>query len=724
MAQVSIDQPSTDHPSTDHRRVIQVAVPRPLHAVYDYAIPDDMPLPEKGARVEVPFGRSKTIGICVRNQVATPHQKLKHVHALLDSTPLVDADLLALAEWMTRYYHYPLGEVLSTILPVAARRGAADDIKAEDFWQATSNPLVNPQAKKQTELYTLIQTIPGISGENILAAGFSRAMLRKLQDADHVETCSPARTPSESPQTANEEQQAALTRITASVGKYAPFLLEGVTGSGKTEVYLQAMAPVVQNGQQALVLVPEIGLTPQTLARFQARFPRTGMLHSNLTDNQRFQTWLKCRAGQIDVIVGTRSAIFTPFKSLGLIVVDEEHDSSYKQQEGLRYSARDIATKRAHDHGVPLILGTATPSLESLHNVNQGRYQRLALTSRAGGASMPTYHLIDMRGETHTDGISNPLIHVIRRHLAHGNQVLVFLNRRGFAPTLLCAACGWLAHCVDCDAKLTLHAHPPQLICHHCALRLQVPKTCEHCAQASLMPVGLGTQRSEAGLAQLFPDVPIHRIDRDTTRSNLALQERFNIINQGDSCIMVGTQMLAKGHHFSNVTLVAVLNADAGFLSPDFRAAERTAQTIVQVAGRAGRAEKPGEVWIQTFQPEGTALTQLIAVGYAGFAETALAERASAGLPPLHPMAMIRADAFDSSQALNFLNQCRAQLRSITVYGPVNAPLARVAKRSRYQLMLLAPTRNQLHGALANLNPPKAERGLRWSIDVDPYDGL
>ena len=337
---------------------------------------------------------------------------------------------------------------------------------------------------------------------------------------------------------------------------------------------------------------------------------------------------------------------------------------------------------------------------------------------------MPTYQVIDMRGLQHDDGISVPLQRVMRRHLDADAQVLVFLNRRGYAPTLLCAACGWQAQCSDCDARLTLHRHPAQLVCHHCSLRFEVAESCEHCGGQSLMPVGLGTQRTEAGLTALFPGTPVYRIDRDTTRSNRQLEAQFARINEGHSCIMVGTQMLAKGHHFPNVTLVAVINADAGFCSPDFRAPERTAQLIVQVAGRAGRAERPGEVWIQSYQPDNPQLKRLIDDGYAAFAQAELGERTKLGLPPAQPMAMLRAEAVNPQDALTFLSALKQQLHGIQTMGPVPAPLARIANRSRYQLMLLAPNRGALHAALARLGQPKAPRHLRWSIDVDPYDSL
>lgn len=706
-------------------RVIQVAVPRPLHAVYDYEVPQQMSIPAIGARVRVPFGRSAAVGVCVATEVNSEHSKLKQVTELLDSDAIVPPELMTLAHWMSGYYHYPLGEVLATMLPAAARKGANCSIDQPDYWQTSAAGFDNPRAHAQQALFDYLKQHQPCAGETLMAAGHKRQTLRNLLKAGAVEQCTPpAAGTSEQPPVPTAAQAQAINTITEDLQGFHAYLLEGVTGSGKTEVYLRTIDPVVAAGGQVLVLVPEIALTPQTLGRFQRRFGSVGMLHSNLTDHERLQTWLKCAAGELSILIGTRSAVFTPFQQLGLIVVDEEHDASYKQQEGLRYSARDLATKRAQSHNIPIVLGSATPSLESLYNVNRQRYVRLPLPFRAGNAQMPSYHLIDMRGQQHTDGISVPLERVIRTHLGNNGQVLVFLNRRGYAPSLLCAACGWVAACSDCDARLTLHQTPRQLVCHHCSLRFQVPDACEACGLASLLPVGLGTQRSEQGLAELFPDVPVYRIDRDTTRSNRRLEEQFAKVNSGDRCIMVGTQMLAKGHHFPNVTLVAVLNADAGFLSPDFRAPERTAQLIVQVAGRAGRAQRPGEVWIQSYQPDNPNLRKLIEQGYPGFAEAELASRISAAMPPAKPMAMLRAESEDAQAAVNLLNHFKQQLQGIELLGPVPAPLARIANRHRYQLMLLADSRSQLHRSLTQLAPPKLPHTLRWSIDVDPYDSL
>jgi primosomal protein N' (replication factor Y) len=719
----------------DHNRVIQVAVPRPLHSVYDYAVPENIPVPPPGTRVEVPFGRSRTLGICVNTEVSDPHKSLKPIHAWIDAQnaePAVSAELLQLAQWMSSYYHHPLGEVLATVLPAAARRGVEFAITPADLWQVIAPHYANSRAPRQQQLMEFLTAHPGSSGAAIQAAGFSRALLNKLAELSVIARCDDSIKPdtTEPPLPPTAEQATAIQSVMEALGHYKTLLLEGVTGSGKTEVYLQSIAAVVADGGQALVLVPEIALTPQTLARFQRRFARTGMLHSALTDNERLQTWLKCRSGDFDIVLGTRSAIFTSFRNLKLIIVDEEHDSSYKQQDGLRYSARDLGAKRAQGLSIPLLLGSATPSLESLYNAKLQRYQHLRLMTRAGGAQMPDFNVIDMRNENVLHGLSHQLITVIRKHLAAAGQVLIYLNRRGFAPTVLCQRCGWQSHCSDCDAKLTLHQTPPQMICHHCSLKFQIPKSCEHCGHTALLPIGLGTQRAEENAKQLFADTPVYRIDRDTTRSNRQLNEQLQQINRGDPCVLVGTQMLAKGHHFPNVTLVAVVNADAGLLSPDFRAPERTAQLIVQVAGRAGRAERPGEVWIQSYQPENPLLTTLIGAGYGGFAETELASRQLAQLPPITPMALLRAESEDAELAQQFLQQCKAQcqslglLQQIEVMGPVPAPLGRLANRHRFQLMLIGQDRRSLHRCLSALDRSKAPSKLRWSIDVDPYDAM
>lgn len=692
----------------------------------------------------VPFGSTTTLGVCVADHVQNPHDTLKDILDVLDPAPLVAEDIMQLANWMTDYYHYPLGEILATVLPVAARKGRPAILPKADLWQAVGDAYSGRKAPAQQALFEFLVANGPQGREALQTAGHKPSTLRALflkhlvQQLSHTQlrALSQDHTPDKPPEP-TPEQAEAIAQIVQAQDTYQTFLLEGVTGSGKTEVYMQAMQQILQQASdpdpQVLVLVPEIALTPQTLARFAARFANVGMLHSNLTDLDRFNTWLRCREGHTQVLIGTRSAIFTPFKNLRMIIVDEEHDSSYKQQEGLRYSARDLAAKRGLDLSIPVVLGSATPSLESLHNVKAKRYTTLPLTQRATGASMPSYHLIDMRGQDQSDGLSVPLQRVIRTHLADNAQVLIYLNRRGFAPTLLCRSCGWQATCSACDARLTLHSQPNHLRCHHCGFRAPVHNQCGECKQPALMPVGLGTQRTEEALAKLFPNVPVYRIDRDSVRSNAELEARFKDINSGHSAILVGTQMLAKGHHFPNVTLVGVINADAGFLSPDFRAPERTAQLIEQVAGRAGRAHRPGQVWIQTFQPENPTLRKLISEGYLAFADLELKQRTEAGLPPAAPMAMLRADILQNAEpnktneAIDFLNQCKHAITAndgLTCLGPIPAPLGRLAGRLRYQLMILATHRTQLHRALHPLINVKPPRQVRWSIDVDPYDSL
>ena len=542
-------------------------------------------------------------------------------------------ELFALANWLSDYYHHPLGEVFATMLPNAAMKGAALNWRPEEIWRRTAKPPPSlDRAPRQRALLELLEGCGGWAGAaDIRARGFTSAMIAALAKKGAIEPGEPIHE-LEDPPDLTVEQRAVLDSYRKDAHRFAPTLLDGVTGSGKTEVYLQAMAEVLERGSQVLVLVPEIALTPQTVGRFRRRYGAADVFHSGLTDRERLETWSRCRDGASRILIGTRSAVLTPFERLGLIVVDEEHDTSFKQHEGLRYSARDVAVKRAQSLDIPLLLGSATPSLESLRNARTGRYRHRRLLQRATGAAMPPIRVLDIRGHRLTDGLSEPLARRIARHLQAGSQVLVFLNRRGYAPVYLCTACGWQARCDACDARLTLHRAPPVLTCHHCGARRSIPATCPGCGARDLLALGAGTQRTEAGLKDRFPELPLYRIDRDTTRSQRRLEEQLSRIRRGGSAILVGTQMLAKGHHFPNVTLVVALNADAGFLSADFKAAERTAQLIVQVAGRAGRAERPGEVWIQSLQPENPALRQLVGGGVHRFRDPGTRD-ARAGRP-------------------------------------------------------------------------------------------
>jgi len=645
---------------------------------------------------------------------------------VLDADNVLTEEVFSLAHWLSRYYHHPLGEVFATMLPNAAMKGAQMRWSAEDVWHRSAAGMPGLQrAPRQRALIEYLEEQGGwATAADIRAAGFTTPMIAALARKGVIEPGERAHRLEEPPEL-TAEQRIAVDGCQREGGAFVPTLLDGVPGRGQTEVYLQIMADVLARGEQVLVMVPEIALTPQTVGRFRRRYGETDVFHSNLTDHERLTAWLRCRDGAARILIGTRSAVLTPFERLGLVVVDEEHDPSFKQHEGLRYSARDVAVKRAQTLNIPLILGSATPSLETLRNARTGRYRHQRLTERATGAAAPKMRILDIRGHAVRDGLTEPLNRRIEQHLEAKGQVLVFLNRRGYAPVYLCAACGWQARCVACDARLTLHRAPPRLTCHHCGARSPVPTACPDCAGASLIAVGAGTQRTEAALRERFPDLPLYRIDRDTTRSQRRLEEQLEQIRKGDPAILVGTQILAKGHHFPNVTLVAALNADAGFLSPDFKAAERTAPLIIQVAGRAGRAERPGEVWIQSLQPENPALQQLVEAGYAGFAAQELKVRERACLPPARPMALIRAESKEGEAAHRFLADLRSRLPgNLDILGPAPAPMLRLANRYRYQLMLLADRRGVLRRGLQQLPGATAPRSIRWSIDVDPADTL
>ncbi|HWK51064.1 MAG TPA: primosomal protein N', partial [Steroidobacter sp.] len=563
---------------------------------------------------------------------------------------------------------------------------------------------------------------PSSALKNLEERGFVEQFVR-----EQVATVLPVSIVREGPPL-NDAQSAAVERIQSTLGTFASHLLYGVTGSGKTEVYLHVIAAVLARGQQVLVLVPEIALTPQLISRFRGRFDAPlAVLHSGLNDTERLAAWRDAREGTARIIIGTRSAIFTPLLHPGLIIIDEEHDSSFKQQDGFRYSARDLSLVRAQRSGIPVVLGSATPSLETLARARKQPETLSHLSHRAGSARPPQLALIDLRKHGATQGIATPTVTTIRRHLDAGGQVMLFINRRGYAPVLFCPNCGWSAHCRRCDAHLTVHARGRDLICHHCGSQENLPNECPTCF-ADVKPVGQGTERIEEALQQLFPGAPMARIDRDSMRRKGELEETLARVNRGEIRILVGTQMLTKGHDFPQVTLVVVLNADQGLFSTDFRAPERLAQTIVQVAGRAGRADRPGEVLIQTEYPEHPLLTLLLTGGYAAFADGALAEREQSGWPPFSRIALLRAEATDQGAPLNFLQDAYDlakdfPVRGVVLWGPAPAPMERRAGRFRAQLLLRAPSHSPLQKFLSGWLPllsmlPEARR-VRWSIDVD-----
>jgi len=529
-----------------------------------------------------------------------------------------------------------------------------------------------------------------------------------------------------------EEQKLAVDAVSQSIGEFKPFLLHGVTGSGKTEVYLRLIDEVLSRGQQVLIMVPEISLTPQLMQRFERRISGCLVsLHSGLNDTQRMQNWLLASQGKADVVVGTRSSIFTPLPRLGMIVIDEEHDTSLKQQDGFRYHARDLALIRARDEQCPIVLGTATPSFETLYNAQQERFSLLRLRVRAGDAKPPQMALLDIRRRPLVEGISDRLLMAIETTLGEGGQALVFINRRGFAPTLLCNDCGACADCNRCDAHMTVHANRARLRCHHCGAERAMPQVCESCGSEQLDRVGYGTERIAAALQEAFPESTIARIDRDSTRRKGELQKQLDRATRGEAQILVGTQMLAKGHHFPGVTLVGILDADRGLFGTDFRALEQMGQLIVQVAGRAGREKKQGKVLIQTRNPDNDMMKMLVSEGYDAFAQSALEERAQAFWPPYSYVALLRAEATDSGSPVRFLKQIRQlidgyKLEDVFVLGPAPAPMERLGGRYRAQLLFQAGKRSGLNALLSMLNRsiPELEgaKRTRWSIDVDPVD--
>ena len=509
-----------------------------------------------------------------------------------------------------------------------------------------------------------------------------------------------------------------------------------MTGSGKTEVYLQAIESVLNRGKQVLVLVPEIGLTPQTIQRFKARFNvEMDVLHSNMNETERLNAWLRARNGESAIVIGTRSALFTQFQNLGLIIIDEEHDSSFKQQEGWRYHARDLAVIRAKNLAIPIILGSATPSLESVQNVQKGKFTELTLTTRAGNALQVKQQIIDLKTQRVTAGLSEQLLAKMKSHLAKGNQVMLFLNRRGFAPVLLCHECGWICQCEACDKPYTYHQKQRVLRCHHCSSQRVIPRQCGHCGSTNLVTTGLGTEQLEQVLIEQFPDYKISRIDRDSTVRKGSLETHLNDIREGKSQILIGTQMLAKGHHFPNVTLVAIINVDSALFSTDFRAEERLAQLYLQVSGRAGRAEKQGEVVLQTHYPDHPLLKSLVEKGYEAFAEEALKMRKLMMLPPFSSQVLFKATSKNSEQAVQFLQELAnffAQkannlgLRDLQIRQPFSAPLAKKAGYYRWLLLIQHPSRMALQKLLNMFDAEKEQiavpSSIKLAMDIDPMD--
>src|SRR5690625_468191 len=718
--------------------VLRVALPVPLPQLFDY-LPPRRGRAEPGCRVRVPFGRDHRVGIVVARapQPESTHP-LKRVEALIDAEPLLDAELMATLAWAGDYWLGAPGDVYAGALPVALRGTRARPEPGIEAWALTPDGRTElATGHRRGRSLTLLKLLDdGMRTAASLTRELPgwREAARRLAKAGLVErtTVQPTalpRTPVAGPPLNTDQRRAVDTVVEAGNG-FQPFVLEGVTGSGKTEVYLSLMQRALARDRQVLMLVPEISLTPQSVQRLRERLgAEVEVLHSGLADGERARAWLRARDGEARVVLGTRSAIFTPLPRAGLIVVDEAHDTSYKQHEGFRYHARDLAVVRARALDVPVILGTATPSLETLANIDAGRYARLRLPARAGAHKAPVIDIVDIRSQRLRHGLSPELIAAIAATTARDEQALVFRNRRGYAPILMCHGCGWHAQCPRCDKPMTLHAGRRRLACHHCERERRIPDTCPDCGHGPLHAQGYGTERLEEALRARFPDVPIVRVDRETTRRRDAFGNMLETLDAGHAAILVGTQMLAKGHDLAHLTLVAITGVDEGLHSVDFRATERLAQLVVQVAGRAGRAQKAGRVLLQTHHPDHALLQALLRTGYASVARELLDERRLLQLPPYASQALLRVEAAQPEAVERFLAEAHAAIPrddALRVLGPMPAPMPLRAGRHRGQLLLEADRRPTLQRMLrpwqAQLMTLPHSRKVRWSIDVDPVD--
>ena len=657
--------------------VLRVALDLPLHRLFDYCI-DKASAADTGLRVRVPFGRGERIGVIVEvcGTSDWPLAQIKPAIEILRDIDPLPAEFFALCTFASNYYQAPLGEVIMQGLPVGLKR---------------LDPPLRRQARKTRP------TLPAAAPE------------------------------------LTDEQSAALATIDLAAG-FSAHLLHGVTGSGKTEVYLRLIERALLVGKQVLLLVPEINLTPQLEGRVRARFSEANVvsLHSELAEAARERHWRAAFAGEADIVLGTRLAIFTPLPRLGLIVIDEEHDQSFKQQDGMRYSARDVGVFRAHQANIPILLGSATPALESWANAQNKRYALLSLKERANPeATLPIVKLLDTRKMALKEGVSEPLIAAIKERLARGEQSLVFLNRRGYAPVLACMACGWVSRCTRCAANMVLHLADRRLRCHHCGFEHRIPKACPTCGNQDIHPFGRGTQRLEGWLQEEFPEARILRVDRDSVKSRKQWEAMLERIHGGEADILVGTQMLAKGHDFPKLTLVGALGADAALFAADWRAPERLFAQLMQVAGRAGRAELKGEVLIQTQYPDHPLYASLVAHDYPGFAATLLKEREQAGFPPYTFQAMLRAEAPEMADSIAFLKAAAelpviAEHQSVMIYDAIPMKLSRLASLERGQLLAESASRPALQAFLPRwreaIEALKSPSRLRWHIEVDPLE--
>ena len=728
------------------KKILHIAIPCPLRQCFDYLSTESHPEQEwaPGLRVKVPFGSRQLIGIVLQvSNINNDHDisKLKSVIGIIDHSSIINEELYNLIKWVSAYYHHPIGECFQAALPKKLRNGDSALLTHETIWKITDNVNEQSLGKKQLQIVDFLKSSTiGLSQTQLRQQfGECKSSLLGLEKKGLLQQSTQVKQFSSTVELSpacklNNEQQIVVDTVWQSKQSFTPYLLHGITGSGKTEVYIQLCEQMLATGKQVLILIPEIGLTSQFVQRFKDRLKaQIVVLNSSISDSDRKQAWLLAKEGLADIIIGTRSAIFTPLKSAGLIILDEEHDGSYKQQDGLRYHARNVALVRAQRLSIPILLGSATPSLESLYQVTQNNYQRLSLTKRAGDAKLPKVKIIDSSGSDTQNSISQKLLSSIDKHLKNDNQVLLFINRRGFAPVLMCHDCGWQATCTSCDARMVVHYHRNVLFCHHCGFIQRLPQKCPTCNTGELKNYGAGTEKIEHSLQSKFPEIPVLRIDRDTTKRVNSFADIVTDIKQGGAKILVGTQMLAKGHDFHDVTLVGVLDADQGLYSADFRATESLAQLITQVTGRAGRGNKEGEVFIQTEQPQHEFWKKLIQHGYQDTADELLQQRIEMAMPPAGSLCVLRAEDKDQTLAMLFLSEVLTLLNTtpqqeVIIMGPVPAIMEKKAGRYRAQLLLTTTKRRCLHQLLdhhiAAISALKLARKVRWSIDIDPVDLL
>ena len=729
---------------------LSVAVPTPIRCLFDY-------LPEKnvkhgilqpGLRVSVSFGQRKNITgiiVLIKNKTNHPKHKLKRINHIIDDCPVIHKKHLDLLLWASNYYHYPIGEVIHNALPALLRKNKSIPDYLENFWSLSAlenNNLLSIKSKKISSVQTKILNYIGKNRIPISEFDLINIFPRVKQSLHALEKNGLIKKENKknielSPKIIkrvvklNEHQKNAVNTIADSMKKHSIFLLDGLTGSGKTEVYMSVMESVIKHKKQCLVLLPEIGLTPQIIQRFKNRFEvDMAIQHSGLSDIERFKYWQDAKTGKAKIILGTRSAVWVPLKKPGIYIVDEEHDLSYKQRSGFQYSARDLLIVRAKRDGVPIVLGSATPSLETINNAEKNRYTHLILPTRAGAAKKPEYQLLDIQNKKMHGPLSQTLLDEIDKNLKLNNQILLFLNRRGYATTLYCHKCSWKAQCDRCEIPLTYHKSNNRLHCHNCGSSKENIKDCPLC-KSNLLRLGHGTKRIEEVLSKKFPKSNIARIDRDTTQKKDSMDNYLKKMHSGEIDILVGTQMIAKGHHFPNVTLAAIVDADRGLFSTDFRAPERLAQLFIQVSGRTGRGKKKGVVIVQTYNPKHPLFHNLIKHGYNYLAKSLLKERKLSSLPPYSYIALLRVEAHNIKHVKYFIENASMRLKRqsegvLLLFGPVPALTEKHSGRFRYQLVIQAKSRKVLHEHINNwlqeIEKMKSSKKVRWSLDIDPLD--